>query len=62
MAPHPAVFLDLASVDRGDLDLAALRRVAASWATYAQTPAELTAARIGDAVVAVTNKVSSIAP
>lgn len=57
MAPHPAVFLDLASVDRGDLDLAALRRVAASWATYAQTPAELTAARIGDAVVAVTNKV-----
>ena len=57
MAPHPAVFLDLASVDRGDLDLAGLRRVAASWATYAQTPAELTAARIGDAVVAVTNKV-----
>jgi len=52
-----AVFLDLASVDRGDLDLAALRRVAASWATYAQTPAELTAARIGDAVVVVTNKV-----
>jgi len=57
MAPHPAVFLDLASVDRGDLDLAALRRVAASWATYAQTPAELTAARIGDAMVVVTNKV-----
>jgi glycerate dehydrogenase len=57
MAPHPAVFLDLASVDRGDLDLAGLRRVAASWATYAQTPVELTAARIGDAVVAVTNKV-----
>jgi glycerate dehydrogenase len=57
MAPHPAVFLDLASVDRGDLDLAGLRRVAASWATHAQTPVELTAARIGDAVVAVTNKV-----
>jgi glycerate dehydrogenase len=57
MASHPAVFLDLASVDRGDLDLAALHQAAASWATYAQTPAELTAARIGDAAVAVTNKV-----
>jgi glycerate dehydrogenase len=57
MTPLHAVFLDLASVDRGDLDLASLHRVAASWITHPQTPPELTAARIGDAAVAVTNKV-----
>ena len=57
MPPLSAVFLDLASVDRGDLDLAAMQRVAAPWAAYPQTPPELTAARIGDATVAVTNKV-----
>jgi len=52
----PAVFLDLASVDRGDLSLSALHAVA-SWTTYPQTPADLTAARIGDATVVATNKV-----
>jgi glycerate dehydrogenase len=57
MTPLHAVFLDLASVDRGDLDLASLHRVAASWITHPQTPSELTAGRIGGAVVAVTNKV-----
>ena len=53
----PAVFLDLASVDRGDLDLAALRAAAASWAMHPQTDAALTAQRIAGAAVAVTNKV-----
>ena len=57
MALLPAVFLDLASVDRGDLDLAALHRSAARWATFPQTPPALTTARIGDAAVVVTNKV-----
>ena len=57
MTPLHAVFLDLASVDRGDLDLASLHRAAASWITHPQTPPELTAARIGDAAVAATNKV-----
>jgi glycerate dehydrogenase len=57
MPPASAVFLDLASVDRGDLDLATLHRAAGPWATFPQTPAELTAARIADAAVVVTNKV-----
>lgn len=57
MALLPAVFLDLASVDRGDLDLAALHQAAAPWTTHPQTPAALTAARLADAAVAVTNKV-----
>jgi glycerate dehydrogenase len=57
MALPSAVFLDRSSVDRGDLDLAALFRAASGWATHPQTPPELTAARIGGAAVAVTNKV-----
>ena len=57
MASRSAVFLDLASVDRGDLDLSALHQAASPWTTHLQTPADLAAARIGDAVVAVTNKV-----
>jgi glycerate dehydrogenase len=57
MALLPAVFLDLSSVDRGDLDRSVLHQAAAPWTTYPQTPAALTAERIGDAVVAVTNKV-----
>jgi glycerate dehydrogenase len=57
MPPASAVFLDLASVDRGDLDLAALHRAAGPWATFPQTPPELTAARIADAAIVVTNKV-----
>ena len=57
MTTLPAVFLDRASVDRGDLDLAALRAAAAPWAMHPQTPAALTAGRIGGAAVVVTNKV-----
>jgi glycerate dehydrogenase len=57
MALTSAVFLDLASVDRGDLDLSVLHQAASPWATYPQTPPAMTAERVGDAVVAVTNKV-----
>lgn len=57
MALLPAVFLDLASVDRGDLDLAPLHRAATSWTTYPQTAPERTIERIGGAAIAVTNKV-----
>jgi glycerate dehydrogenase len=57
VSPLSAVFLDLASVDRGDLDLSALHQAASPWAMHGRTPVELTAERIGDAVVAVTNKV-----
>lgn len=57
MTPLPAVFLDLASVDRGDLCLASLREVTSPWTTYPQTPPALTIERIGGGAVAVTNKV-----
>ncbi|MCU0971822.1 MAG: 2-hydroxyacid dehydrogenase [Gammaproteobacteria bacterium] len=57
MAFPRAVFLDLASVDRGDLDLSPLHHAAAPWTTYPQTSPELTAERVGGAAVAVTNKV-----
>ncbi len=56
MALTSAVFLDLSSIDRGDLDLTSLRRSAGRWTTHPQTPPALMAARIGDATVAVTNK------
>lgn len=56
MALTSAVFLDLSSIDRGDLDLTSLRRSAGRWTTHPQTPPELMVARIGDATVAVTNK------
>lgn len=57
MIPLPAVFLDLASVDRRDLSLTSLHEAASPWTTYPQTPPVLTLERIGDAAVAVTNKV-----
>ncbi|MCU0971915.1 MAG: 2-hydroxyacid dehydrogenase [Gammaproteobacteria bacterium] len=57
MSELPAVFLDLASVDRGDLDLSGLRGAAARWSLHRRTPPELTAERLEGAAVAVTNKV-----
>jgi glycerate dehydrogenase len=57
MTPLRAVFLDCASVDRGDLDLATLRAATSPWTSHPQTPAALAAERIGDAAVVVTNKV-----
>ncbi len=57
MTSLPAVFLDLASVDRGDLGLASLHEATSPWTTYPQTPPGLTIERMGGAAVAVTNKV-----
>jgi glycerate dehydrogenase len=57
MSDLPAAFLDLASVDRGDLDLSDLRGTGARWSFHPRTPPELTAERLAGAAVAVTNKV-----
>ncbi len=51
------VVLDLASIDRSDLDLAPLHRVCGTWAMHAATTAAQTLVRIGDARVVVSNKV-----
>ena len=57
MRPDRAVFLDLATVDRGDLDLTGLTAACAHWSMFETTrPAEI-AARLAGAEVAVTNKV-----
>lgn len=52
-----AVFLDRASVDTGDLDLAPLRALTPHWRWYERTAAEQVAERIVDAQVVVSNKV-----
>lgn len=55
--PALGVFLDLRSVDRGDLDLSNLRAACARWEMHpASRPSEV-AERIADAQVVVTNKV-----
>ncbi len=51
------VFLDLDTVDRGDLDLARLRSVLPEWEFHLRTRPGDIAARIADAGVVVTNKV-----
>jgi glycerate dehydrogenase len=51
------VILDLASIDRDDLDLSALQRVCPQWRTHPKTAPNETAERIGDARIAVSNKV-----
>ncbi len=51
------VFLDLASVDRDDLDLSSLRGTLSAWQMHAKTRPEAINARIADATVAVSNKV-----
>jgi glycerate dehydrogenase len=55
--PENAVFLDLATVDRGDLDLGRLTSACAHWAIHAYTRPAETAARVAGAQVVVTNKV-----
>lgn len=55
--PQSGAFLDLASVDRGDLDLSPLMASCAVWKLYEATPPEQVAERIADAEVVVTNKV-----
>lgn len=59
MAPRPGrgVFLDLASVDRGDLDLGRLRAACERWDLHALSRPDEVAVRIRDAEVVVTNKV-----
>ncbi|HEB95232.1 MAG TPA: 2-hydroxyacid dehydrogenase [Sedimenticola thiotaurini] len=55
--PHRAVFLDLATVDRGDLDTASLQRLPLDWSFHARTAPERVSERIGDARIVVSNKV-----
>jgi glycerate dehydrogenase len=57
MTPDYAVFLDLATVARGDLDLARLQSAWARWAFYDYTTPEGLTTRLKGAQVAVTNKV-----
>lgn len=57
MTPDDAVFLDLATVARGDLDLTRLQSACARWSFYDYTRPEETATRLTGAQVAVTNKV-----
>ncbi|NKN34268.1 2-hydroxyacid dehydrogenase [Marichromatium bheemlicum] len=57
MSLKNGVLLDLATIDRDDLDLSALAEMCEGWRRHAYTePAEV-AARIADAEVVVTNKV-----
>jgi len=51
------VFLDLASVDTGDLDLATLRQSLDAWTLHGETAAEQVAERIAGHEVVVSNKV-----
>lgn len=51
------VFLDLNTVDRGDLDLEPLRAALPEWEFFRRTGPEEVAARIHEAEVVVTNKV-----
>lgn len=52
-----AVFLDLASLAEGDLDLAVLDRLFDDWRTFAATAPDQRLGHIGDAEIVVTNKV-----
>lgn len=51
------VLLDLATIDRGDLELSALERVCGHWRRYPHTEPADVLERIGHARIAVTNKV-----
>jgi glycerate dehydrogenase len=57
MRPDAAVFLDLATVARGELDLGRLVSACARWTLYDYTGPEETAARIAGAQVVAANKV-----
>jgi glycerate dehydrogenase len=57
MANLKGVFLDLATVDRGDLDLSALRQALPDCQFHDVTTPEQTADRIRDAAVVISNKV-----
>ncbi len=55
--PMKGVFLDLSTVDRGDLNLEPLQRALPDWTFFQRTTSEEVSKRIGDAEVVVTNKV-----
>ena len=57
MEPGHGVFLDLASIDRGDLELTRLRAACTSWDLHFTTAPGEVAERISTARVVVTNKV-----
>ena len=52
-----AVFLDLDTVDRGDLDLSPITSLDLNWRLHAETAADQVTARCGDAEIVVSNKV-----
>ena len=56
MGIQRAVFLDMATVDTGDLDQAALLASSAHWDLYDYTAPEVTARRVAKAEVVVSNK------
>lgn len=51
------VFLDLATVQRGDLDLSGLTATLPAWQFHDYTPPEQIVERLAGATVAVSNKV-----
>jgi glycerate dehydrogenase len=57
MPDKHAVFLDLATVSRDDVDLSALGTAVRHWSHHAKTKPEETALRIKDAEIVVSNKV-----
>jgi glycerate dehydrogenase len=57
MTELSAVVLDLASIDRGDLDLQHLHRACRDWRLYDATATEMALSRIRGASIVVTNKV-----
>ncbi len=57
MPDKQAVFLDLATVSRDDIDLKSLEQAVSSWTYWPTTKPEDTAARIHDAEIIVSNKV-----
>ena len=57
MSDAQAVFLDLASVSRGDIDLSPLEKAVSSWSYFTTTKPEQTRSHIGKAEIVVSNKV-----
>jgi glycerate dehydrogenase len=57
MKPSRGVVLDLASIDRGDMELARLRAACAHWDLHPRTAPEEVAGRVAGVDVVVTNKV-----
>lgn len=55
--PQKGVFLDLATIDRADLDITPVRASLPDWSFHARTDPEDCQERIGTAQVVVTNKV-----